>query len=121
MGLILRILPVPESGGLGVESQGQILGLALPKDLEEHVGDPEGGVGRKALRSGQPPDGVESPVDIRADVKKKKNLGGHDAFALLVPYTHLNRKVSREGLGCDEFGRGDRERAIPFSPNSVRG
>jgi len=79
VGLVLRIFPVPKGRGLGVEGQGQILRLALPEDLEQHIGDAERGIGGKALGVGQAADGVESPVNIGTDVQEIKDPGGHKA------------------------------------------
>ena len=52
VGLVVGKVAVPLGGPLGVEDQGQVMGLPLLDDLEEHVGHPVGGVGGKTLGSG---------------------------------------------------------------------
>ena len=78
--LVFVIEFVPEGGALGVEHQGQVLGLPLPEHLEEHGGHPVGGVGGQALGSAEPAEGMKGPVEIGADVDEVEYPGcvGHN-------------------------------------------
>jgi len=103
VGLVLGIFPVAKGGGLGVEGQSQILGLALPEDLEKHIGDPERGVGGETPGGGKTSDSVKGPVNVGADVQEVEDPGSHNLLALLVPLYSLPPRCVKEG---EEMGQG---------------
>ena len=89
LGLVVGKVTVALGGPLAVEDQGEIMGLALLQDLEEHGGYPVYRVGGKTGGSGQPPDGVEGPVEIGANVDEMEYPGclshGRPPGSLIIP------------------------------------
>ncbi len=83
VGLVVFEGLIAERGPLGVEDDGDVLGLAIAKELGEHVVEAEDGVCRDPPRVGEPLDGKKGPVDVVAavdEIESRLLFFGHRRF-----------------------------------------
>jgi len=77
MGLVFRVLLVPDRLAAGIENHRDVIGLFLVQKLTQHGGEAVRGVRRNASSRGELRQRVVGAVNLVVGIHQAQFLGGH--------------------------------------------